>query len=243
MTTPAPVPPLIGVLGGMGPLATVDFLGKLIAVSTAVRDQDHVATVTWNVPQIPDRQAALAGTGPSPLPALHDGIRRLAAAGATRIAIPCNTAHLWFDDIAAASPVPLIHIAEATLTALARVVEPGKTIGLIATRGLSASGLYQRRLRAAGYGVEVSTEAELDELFTPGCYAVKRNEVRAGARLLEAAAQRLLDRGAHHLVLACTEVPLAFEAIGSPLLERSTDTNRALAQACLDHWQQTRIAP
>ena len=78
----------------MGPLATVDFLHKLIEETPVASDQDHVPTVVWNVPQIPDRQQALAGAGISPLPAMYAGLARLVAAGATRLAIPCNTAHL-----------------------------------------------------------------------------------------------------------------------------------------------------
>lgn len=227
----------IGVLGGMGPLATVDFLGKLVAECDAARDQDHVPTVTWNVPQIPDRQAALAGRGPSPLPAMVEGVERLCAAGAVAVAIPCNTAHIWFDELAAASRVPLLHIAQATLGELARVVEPGAAIGLVATRGLVASGLYQQRLEAAGHPVLVSSEEEFETLFTPGCYAVKRNALAEGAALLERASARLIERGARRLVLACTEVPVALEHIGSPLLERATDTNRALAHACIAFWR------
>jgi aspartate racemase len=119
---------LIGVLGGMGPLAAVDFLHKRIASAPAKRDQDHVPTLVWNVPQIPDRQKALAGTGPSPLPAMLEGIARLNAAGASRIVIPCNTAHIWFDDLQSASQAPIIHIADATITALPDDIG---TVGLI----------------------------------------------------------------------------------------------------------------
>ena len=234
-------PPLIGVLGGMGPLATVDFLHKLVQEMPAAVDQDHVPVLAWNVAQIPDRQQALAGTGESPLPALVDGIKRLAGAGVTRIVIPCNTAHHWFDQLAAASPVPLIHIADATLAVLANDKENDSgAVGLIATRGTLVSGLYQQRFEVAGIDYRFNTDGELDTLFTPGCYAVKRGDVEAGGRLLEAAAQALIDRGAERLVLACTEVPLALERIGSRLLPLCIDTNRALARACVAYWQQAR---
>ena len=233
--------PLVGVLGGMGPLATVDFLHKLIQEMPAAIDQDHVPVLAWNVAQIPDRQQALAGTGESPLPALVDGIKRLAGAGVTRIVIPCNTAHHWFDQLDAASPVPLIHIADATLAALAGDKENDSgVVGLIATRGTLVSGLYQQRFAAAGIDYLLNTDDELDTLFTPGCYAVKRGDIEAGGRLLEAAAQALIDRGARRLVLACTEVPLALERIGSRLLPFCIDTNRALAQACVAYWLQVR---
>ncbi|PAS96339.1 MAG: aspartate racemase [Candidatus Dactylopiibacterium carminicum] len=226
---------LIGVLGGMEPLATVDFLHKIVEETPAATDQEHVPVVCWNVPQIPDRQHALAGRGPSPLPAMLQGIVRLAAAGATRIVVPCNTAHCWFDELQAASPVPLIHIVDASLAALL-VGEDDERVGLIASRGTLESGLYQRRLDSAGIPWLANSDAEIEELFVPGCYAVKRNALHEGALLLARAAERLVERGANRLILACTEVPLALRRIDSPLLGISIDTNQALAGACVDYW-------
>jgi aspartate racemase len=231
--------PLIGVLGGMGPLATVDFLQKLIASTPAQRDQDHVPTVVWNVPQIPDRQKALAGTGESPLPAMLHGIAQLNAAGASRIVIPCNTAHAWFDALAAASQAQLIHIVHASLDALQAPSGPsGATVGLIATRGTLNARLYQPHLEARGIPFVVNTPEELDSLFTPGCYAIKQGELERGGKLLELAAQRLVERGAARLVLACTEVPVGLAHIGSGLMPISVDPTQALADACLAYWRQ-----
>ena len=237
-----PRKPLIGVLGGMGPLATVDFMLKLVQDMPAARDQDHVPVVAWNVAQIPDRQDYLAGKGESPLPAMLEGVERLVAAGATRIVIPCNTAHRWFDELASACPVPFIHIADATLAAVrARAPDLAQVrLGLIATRGLLESGLYQKRFVDAGIDYLVPTDDEVDRLFTPGCYAVKGGEVESGARLLEAVADALCERGATHLILGCTEVPLAFERIASRHLSLGVDTNRALAKACIEYWQAAR---
>jgi aspartate racemase len=231
--------PLLGVLGGMGPLATVDFLHKLIEECPGSRDQDHVPVLTWSVPQIPDRQRALAGTGESPLPALQAGVRMLEAAGVTRIAMPCSTAHHWFDELQALTTLPFFHIADASVDRLGARHRP---VGILATRGTTHTGLYQRRLAARGIEPLLSTQDEIDILFTPGCYAVKRGELEQGGRLLEAAARRLLDRGATQLLLACTEVPIALASIGSPLLAISVDTNRALARACVDYWLGVRTA-
>ncbi len=233
--------PLIGVLGGMGPLATLDFLHKLLAATPAGSDQEHVPTVVWNVPQIPDRQKALAGTGESPLPAMLEGIARLNAAGATRIVIPCNTAHLWFAELAAASRAPLIHIVDATLAGLTAASDPAGPVGLVATRGALDAGLYQSRFAATGISCLVNSDDELNDLFTPGCYAIKENRLRLGGELLEEAAGRLLARGASRLVLACTEVPVGLAHIGSGLLALSIDPTQALAEACVAYWQESAI--
>jgi len=226
--------PLLGVLSGMGPLAAVNFAHKLLALNQVDTEQQHIPTLLWNVPQIPDRQLALSRGGPSPLPAMLQGIAVLNAAGATRIAIPCNTAHHWFDELAAASAAPLFHIVDATLAQLGATDE---VIGLLATRGALQSRLYQDRFDASQRPYVASTADELDELFMPGCYAVKHGTPDEGGRLLEAAGKRLLARGATRLVLACTEIATGLARIDSPLLTLSVDTNEALARVCLDYWR------
>ncbi|GKW33983.1 aspartate racemase [Pectobacterium carotovorum subsp. carotovorum] len=234
--------PLIGVLGGMGPLATVDLLHKIVEETPASRDQDHVPVVVWNVPQIPDRQQALAGTGESPLPALLHAIRQLNRLSVSHIVVPCNTAHHWFDALTEASDAPLLHIADATLHALTQAdkakASPRK-IGLIATHGTLNAGWYQQRF-AAQLGVEtvVPNEQEMTTLFVPGCYAVKRGELQHGGRLLDKLAAQLVERGAERLVLACTEVPPSLEAVSSRWRDISIDPTRTLAQACVRIWQQ-----
>ena len=234
--------PLIGVLGGMGPLATVDLLHKIVEETPASRDQDHVPVVAWNVPQIPDRQQALAGTGESPLLALLHAIRQLNRLSVSHIVVPCNTAHHWFDALTEASDAPLLHIADATLYALTQADEAKaspRKIGLIATHGTLNAGWYQQRF-AAQLGAEtvVPNEQEMTTLFVPGCYAVKRGELQHGGRLLDQLAAQLVERGAERLVLACTEVPPALEAVSSRWRNISIDPTRALAQACVRIWQQ-----
>lgn len=231
--------PLIGVLGGMGPLAAVDFLHKIVLATEAKTDQEHVPVICWNVPQIPDRQRALAGLGPSPLPAMLQGVVRLSAAGATRIAVPCNTAHCWFSELQNASSVPLFHIADATLAELSSI-RKNERVGLVASRGTIESRLYQSRLERRGIDCLTYDDDDIEDLFVPGCYAIKRNALEHGARLLEESAERLLQRGATRLILACTEVPLALTHIGSPLLEHCIDTNQALARTCVAYWQAER---
>lgn len=227
---------LVGILGGMGPLAAVDLMTKIIAQTPAERDQDHVPVVAWNVPQVPDRQRALAGTGPSPLPAMLEGITRLNEAGASCIAIACNTAHHWYDALQAQSAAPILHIARVTLEVLQRDAAAGP-VGLIATEGTLAARLYQDLLEPAGIACLVPDAEEMATLFVPGCYAIKRGEVAAGGRLLESLAQALVARGATRLVLACTEVPVGLERIDSALLPLCVDPTLALAQACIAHWR------
>lgn len=228
----------IGILGGMGPLATVDLMAKIIANTPATRDQDHVPVVAWNVPQVPDRQRALAGEGPSPLPAMQEGIDHLNRAGATCIAIACNTAHHWYDALQAQSATPILHIAQVTLEALRSGMQDNGPVGLIATHGTLQARLYQDLLEPAGIACITPDEEQMASLFVPGCYAVKRGELDAGGRLLERIGEALVAAGARRLVLACTEVPVGLERIHSPLLPVCIDPTLALAQACIAHWHE-----
>lgn len=226
----------------MGPLATADFYAKLIAQTPASRDQDHIPVVIYAVPQVPDRTAALLQGGPSPLPALRAGLQALLTAGAQAIAIPCHTAHAWYDDLAASSPVPILHIADAAADAAARIAGPGARLGLVATAGTLAAGFYPRRLATRGFECLAPTEAEMRDLVMPAIGKVKAGAIDAAGPLLERAVGALLERGAGAVVLGCTEVPVALDRIASALGARCVDSTAALAAACVDWWRHAAAA-
>jgi aspartate racemase len=230
--------PLLGVLGGMGPLATVDFLEKLIAETPAERDADPVPVVVWSVPQIPERPAAIAGKGPSPLPAMLEGIRALRQAGATAIAIPCNTAHYWYDNLSREAGVPILHIADAACDQFAARGITAKKIGLIGTNGTLSAGFYQQRLAARGLEVVLVSAAEQEEWVAPAIAAVKRHQLKRGHELAIRACERLRELGAQAIILACTETPIAVEFAPAPVAEICIDATRALAQACVAWWRR-----
>src|SRR5688572_5642673 len=133
---------LIGVLGGMGPMATVDFLAKVITQTPANQDQEHLPLIVHQVPQIPDRSSAILAGSDAPLAAMLDGLRRLALTGAELAVIPCNTAHYWFGRLAELQHLPLLHIAEAVRQELALRQYRGRRIALMATRGTHRAGVY-----------------------------------------------------------------------------------------------------
>ena len=139
---------LLGILGGMGPLATVDFLGKLTRLTPAARDQDHLPWVTVSQPGIPDRSAAIKAGNDGPGPFLVKGAAWLATQGTKLIAIPCNTSHFWFEQMQAASSVPILHIADATIEELQRSEGPIGAIAILvipilvsAQHGTDAAGI------------------------------------------------------------------------------------------------------
>lgn len=229
---------MIGVLGGMGPLATADFFAKVIAATPAAGDAGHVPLLILSDPRIPPRPAAILGNGESPLPALRAARDRLLEAGATALVMPCNTAHFWFDALRGDCPVPFLSIVDAACDEIGRIAAPGQTVAVIATRATLASKLFDARLAVLGYQAVLPTDAMLDERILPAIDAVKAGEVQAGGRMLHEVVQAFLDDGAAAVLLACTEVPLALDAIDSPLRARCVDSTAALARACVAYWQR-----
>jgi len=233
-------PFLLGVLGGMGPLATLDFQYKLLEATPADGDWQQIPSVVWNVPQVADRQKALAGQGPSPLPQLLHGIDKLNQAAASHIVIACNTSHHWYDALSRASAAPILHIVDATIQRLAARAQKPQRVGIIATKGTLDTGWFQRGLAAQGIDALEPTPEEMAAWFVSGCYAVKGGQLREGGEKLSLLADALLARGADTLVLACTEVPVALRAVAATSLAQSIDPAEALAQRCAEIWLQRR---
>jgi len=215
--------PRIGVLGGMGPLATADFMAKLVYATPAAHDQDHFPVSVDSTPQIPDRVAALEGRGRDPLAHLVAAARRLQATGCDLIAMPCNTAHLWHARLVAQTALPLMHIVDAVDAELGAV----RKVGLLGTTATLEHGLYQRHPGVDRHWVLPDMDVMRD-LVMPGIAAVKLGDTVAAARLLRSAARKLASNGAEAIVLACTEIPLALTAEDVPV--RMVDATFALAR-------------
>ncbi len=225
---------VLGVLGGMGPLASAQFMLRLTLLTPAERDQDHVPAVLWSDPRVPDRSAAWDGAGPDALPMLARGLRGLAAAGCGAVAIPCNTAHGWIDGMRAATALPILHIVDAAAADLRRQGTAPGLVGVMGTAATLAMRLYQDRLAAAGWPCVEPTSREMAQLVLPAIAAVKANRVSDAYAPLAEAVLALRARGARAVVLGCTEIPLGIQAgphnaLGVPLV----DTIDALARASI----------
>jgi aspartate racemase len=229
---------MIGVLGGMGPAATVDFMAKTIRVVPATRDQEHVPLLVLSDPRIPDRVGPiLHGRGPSPLAAMVEGVRRLEAGGAQAIVMPCHTAHAWAPDRARATPLPFLSIVDATLEAV-ELMAPRGPIGLLATRATLAAGLYQARLEAAGRPPLLPDERATEDLVLPAILKVKQNRADAAAPMLRGAIDELAAQGALAVLLACTELPVAFDVMADDPPVPVVDATLALARTAVEWWSR-----
>jgi aspartate racemase len=203
---------VLGVLGGMGPLASAHFMLRLTLLTQADRDQDHIPAVLWSDPRVPDRNAARLGNGPDPLPWLMRGIDGLRAAGCGAVAIPCNTAHGWFEPMVRDAGIPILHIVEAAADDMRRTgIKPG-TIGLMGTEATLAMRLYQDRLGAQGWEMIEPDQDQMRRLVTPAIAAVKANRVAEAYQPLAEVVNSLAARGARAVVLGCTEIPLGIQA-------------------------------
>jgi aspartate racemase len=222
----------------MGPLATADFFNKVIAATPASDDSDHVPLLIQSDPRIPGRPAAILHGGESPLPAMRAARDRLIAAGATALAMPCNTAHYWFDSLVADCPVHFLNIVEVTCDEAAQRTTTGARVGLIATGATLATRLFDQRLEAIGRVPVFPTDDEMTQWVLPAIAQVKAGQAHAGGELVERTVDALLARGVNVVVLACTETPLALDAIRSERRSVCIDSTGALARSCVQWWQQ-----
>ncbi|HQT79417.1 MAG TPA: amino acid racemase [Rhodopila sp.] len=225
---------ILGVLGGMGPLASAQFMLRLTLLTPAQRDQDHIPAVLWSDPRIPDRTAGRLGKGPDPLPWLLRGIHGLLEAGCGAIAIPCNTAHGWFGPMAEAAGVPILHIVDAAAADLQRMGITGGTIGLMGTAATLEMRLYQDRLETQGWHCIEPDPDQMQRLVTPAIASVKANRVAEAYHPLAEVVNSLAARGADAVVLGCTEIPLAIQSgPASELAVPVVDTIDALARSAI----------
>ncbi len=214
----------VGVLGGMGPEATVDFMAKVIALTDASCDQDHVRMLVDHNPHVPNRQDAILADGEDPGPVLADMAADLEASGADFLVIPCNTAYVFEDAILAATHVPLISIIGVSIAAAQERAPQADRIGVLATDGCLKSGVYQSGLEAAGLTAEFPTEEELRELMKLVKTIKAGKQTEATGRAMADLAEVLISRGAGAIIAGCTEIPLVLneDAVSVPLIS-STD--------------------
>ena len=213
----------LGILGGMGPAASAEFVNRLIAQTPASCDQDHIPFVLWSDPRVPDRSTSLRNKDDLPLSWLLDGIQGLKSAGCNCIVIPCNTAHFWFDEMKkqASWNSKIIHIVDSVVDALQDVNVTNSTIGIIGTQATIELGLYQYKLNKLGWNCITPTKEEMDTLVQPAINLIKANNNEAAQPLIMTVVNRLIDSGAKAVVLGCTELPLAVkqtEEKGIPLI-------------------------
>jgi aspartate racemase len=220
----------IGILGGMGPEATVLLMSRLIAAVPATDDTDHVPLIVDQNSQVPSRIAHLIeGTGPDPAPVLAAMARRLETVGAQALAMPCNTAHQYLGAIRAAVSVPVLDMVAASARAARDAAGQGGCVGLLASPAVAKVGLFDRALEAEG--LEVVHPAAGDELLSAIRAIKAEGPVPAARAVLARASEALLKDGAEVQLIACTEFSLIADAVAPGV--RAIDTLDVLVDEIL----------
>jgi aspartate racemase len=217
----------------MGPAATIDFMSRVLSRHPVARDQDQIRLIVDMNPQVPDRNAAVAGTGESPASMLAAMAQGLARAGADFIVMPCNAAHAFAGAVRAATPLPFIDIIEASRDVVLAQLPNAKRAGVLGATGCLDARLYPKAFAGSGVAV-LSPEDGTRAAFMDLLYRIKAGDtgpaVRAGMRGI---AMSLIDAGAEAIVAGCTEVPLVLDSADLPL--PLINTSDVLADCVIAH--------
>jgi len=206
-----------GVMGGMGPDATVDFMAKVIAMTESARDQDHVHMIVDHDPSVPNRQHAIRTGIDDVTPHLARMARRLQDAGADFLVMVCNTAHVFLDGVHATTTIPFISIIDESIREIDRCHPQARVVGVLATDGCLNTRVYQDAIEVSGRTALVPEAAGIKELMRLITAIKAGNQGDDIATAMAAVAQTLVDRGAEVILGGCTEIPIVFEGVGFPV--------------------------
>jgi len=225
---------VIGILGGLGPEATLELCRRILQHTPARNDQEHLHVIIDCNPKIPDPNDAIMLEGaPSSIPALCETARNLEQCGADFIVIPCNTAHIFLAEIRAAVHVLVLSMVSEVVSALRRSLPDVRKVGLLASPAVAATGLYARPLAEAGVETilpDAAGQAAVHEII----FKIKAGDKGSAVRVrLEEVAKNLAMDGARAVLLACTELPLV--AGPKDLCLPALDTVDILARAAIRH--------
>ncbi|MGQ9508334.1 MAG: aspartate/glutamate racemase family protein [Thermodesulfobacteriota bacterium] len=209
---------IIGILGGMGPEATIDLFTKIVKGTKVRRDQDHFRILIDNNTKIPDRTLAIQGKGPSPVPHLVRSAKLLEKGGADFILIPCVTAHYYYETLKKRIQIPILHILHIILETAKFVKENYKgiqKIGLIATTGTIQTGLFQNVFSSEGFELILPSSEVQKRLVMKAIYGKRGIKTigpsEASKNLILKACESLIQKGAQLIIAGCTEIPLVLK--------------------------------
>lgn len=227
---------IIGIIGGMGPAATIDLYKKIVENTPAEKDQEHIHVIIDSYPQIEDRTGYIIHGGKNPAPKLIESAKRLEAAGADALIMPCNTAHYFAKDIEKEVNIPLIHIVKCSAEAVKNNYPKTKKIGLIATTGTIKAGVYGNILKE--YGFETIDLPEKIENNIMDCIykGVKAGKTEEYSKLFQQCVDEITDLGADLLIAGCTEIPLLMPYVKTklPVIDATYELASAAVKFALD---------
>ncbi len=206
---------IIGILGGMGPEATIDLFTKIVKGTRVEKDQDHLRILIDNNPKVPDRTLAIQKKGPSPLPQLIRSAKILENAGADFIVIPCVTAHYYYESLKKKVKIPTLNLVEITVQYIKSRLKRISKVGLLATTGTIQAQLFQTSFSHTGLQLIIPT-LEVQKKWVMEAIYGRRGIKTIGPsenskRLILNASEKLIHQGAQAIIAGCTEVPLVLK--------------------------------
>ncbi len=206
----------IGIIGGMGPEATLDLCSRIIKHTPAQKDQDHIHLIIDNYPQIPDRTAFILGKGENPLPYILKSVDLLVNCGVDALCMPCNTAHYFVEDIRKHSSTPFISIIESVLKEVRNNYSEVKNIGLLATRGVIVGRVYHQVFENDGFKIVTPSES-VEDVVMDVIYSVKAGTGREKVYDLQMCIDSLKEKGCELIIAGCTEIPILLPFVELPV--------------------------
>ncbi|WED24829.1 amino acid racemase [Vibrio sp. JC009] len=223
----------LGILGGMGPMATIDFARRILDKSPALSDQEHIPMIISNNPAIPDRTRCILSNGENPLQMMLNNLQSLLVSGATKIVIPCNTAHYWLGKLQESKEASFISIIDTVAGEAQK--RKMKSVAIMATDATIQTGIYKDAILKRGM-TPVHPDSLDQEKIMAGIYAVKSGRIDEGKSLMLPIYEKLINQGCDGVILGCTEIPLAFESLTELYKAKALDSLDILAQQCVDYY-------
>lgn len=221
----------IGMIGGMGPEATVDLYSKIIQLTPAAKDQEHLHVIINSYAQIPDRTAYIMGGDVDPAPFLIEAALKLEKAGAQGLCMPCNTAHYFLPEIEKHLSIPFISIIDSAVNQLKIMPQKPSRIVVMATSGTRSAKVYETKLENAGFTVLPIPEEIEKKLMACIYEGVKKGKTQEYVPLFQDVLDRLAALEPDAMVAACTELPLLTKYTRSDV--PVVDATLELAKACV----------
>jgi aspartate racemase len=228
-------PGTIGIIGGMGSAATVDLFKKIVELTPAEKDQDHLRIVIDNNPRIPDRLQAIFHDGEDPVPAILAMAQNLQKIGADFLLMPCNTAHVFLERLNKELDIPFLSIIECSAKHIRQTYPAATKIGLLGTDVTIYTGAHHEIFAKHGLEIIIPNKATQQNYVTEAIFgkeSLKAGNITVPRQLLTQASNELIILGAEVILMGCTELPLAMRQtdIAVPII----DANAVLAQAAID---------
>lgn len=220
----------IGIIGGMGPQAAARLFERIVVLTKAYSDNEHIPMIIDNNTNIPDRTKSILNNGDNPIFELVRSALKLEMMGADVLIMACNTAHYYYDEIIKFVRIPVINMVEETAKYIKSSYPSARRIGLLATEGTCRSGIYAKVFEKSGMEI-VIPEPEEQEHITALIYDIKKGRGDIDPTNAIDVVSALKRRGAEVIVLGCTELPIAVNRFG--ICSSYVDSSEVLAMSAI----------